>query len=74
MNPTGKGVGFRFPGPKQHGMGIDKGNPDNPQVHQEVDHVVINSNGKVIGRDGNPIQGSIKQDTHTWLIFRSRTD
>ncbi|MBT2441830.1 hypothetical protein J7E93_17275 [Streptomyces sp. ISL-36] len=81
MKPTKKGIGFRFPGPKQDGIRIDKGNPDNPQVLQQVHHVVINSGGKIIGRDGNPIKGAINQSEHNaymahipledWLKWKS---
>ncbi|MFF6980156.1 hypothetical protein ACFZAV_21010 [Streptomyces sp. NPDC008343] len=35
---------------------------NNSQVRQQVDHVVINSGGKVIGRDGKAISGSIKDN------------
>ncbi|MFD9863417.1 hypothetical protein [Streptomyces alboflavus] len=43
-------------------MRIDKGEPSNPQKYQQVDHVVINSGGKIIGRDGKVIDGSIKDN------------
>ncbi|WP_405965607.1 hypothetical protein OG713_42625 [Streptomyces sp. NBC_00723] len=64
MKPTKKGVGYRFPGPKQDGIRIDKGNLNNSQPFQQVDHVVINSGGRVIGRDGKPIKGAINGDDH----------
>lgn len=59
-----KGVGIRWQDPKNLGNGvrIDQGNPNNSQVVQQVDHVVVRSNGKVIGADGRPIGGSIKQN------------
>ncbi|MFE7662479.1 pre-toxin TG domain-containing protein [Streptomyces celluloflavus] len=57
-----KGVGYRWNDGKGNGVRIDKGNPNNPQVYQQVDHVVINSGGKIIGRNGKQIQGSIEND------------
>ncbi|MEU5537797.1 hypothetical protein [Streptomyces sp. NPDC020362] len=32
------------------------------KVYQQGDHVAINSRGKIIGRDGKPTSGSIKQN------------
>ncbi|WP_192816485.1 hypothetical protein [Cupriavidus basilensis] len=62
MAPNKKGVGFRWQDPKNQGNGvrIDKGDPNVSQPTQQVDHVIVRSNGKVIGRDGKPIEGSIK--------------
>ncbi|MET7339552.1 RHS repeat-associated core domain-containing protein [Nonomuraea sp. NPDC005650] len=59
-----KGIGTRWEDPKNPGNGvrIDKGNPKNPQPSQRQDHVVVRRNGKVIGRDGKPINGSVKND------------
>ncbi|MFB1046766.1 pre-toxin TG domain-containing protein [Streptomyces chrestomyceticus] len=57
---TNKGVGYRWNNGKGDGVRIDKGNPNNSQVIQQEDHVVINSGGKVIGRNGKPLDGSIK--------------
>ncbi|HEY1156924.1 MAG TPA: hypothetical protein VGE95_11615, partial [Arthrobacter sp.] len=59
-----KGIGTRWQDPKNSGNGvrIDKGNPKNPQPSQQQDHVVVRRNGKVIGRDGKPIKGSVKDD------------
>ncbi len=57
-----KGAGYRWNDGKGNGVRIDKGNRDNPQVYQQVDHVVINSGGKIIGRNGKPIKGSIEND------------
>nr|MDI7274175.1 hypothetical protein [Cronobacter dublinensis] len=56
-----KGVGFRWQDPNNKGNGvrIDQGNPNISQPTQQVDHVIVRFNGKVIGRDGKPIQGSI---------------
>jgi len=63
-SPINKGVGTRWRDPRNPGNGvrIDRGNPKNSQVTQQVDHVVVSVNGKIIGRDGKPIPGSIKQN------------
>jgi hypothetical protein len=62
--PNKKGVGCRWtdPGDRGNGIRIDKGDPNNPQPSQQVDHVVVRRNGKVIGRDGQPIKGSVKDN------------
>lgn len=79
-NPNKKGVGHRWSDPENRGNGIriDQGDPDNPQPAQQVDHVVVRVNGKVIGRDGEPLEGSIKQNWEQahiplseWLTWRS---
>ncbi len=64
MKANKKGVGYRWNDGKGNGIRIDQGNPNNSQMYQQVDHVVINSGGKIIGRDGNAISGSIKD--HAW--------
>lgn len=58
------GTGFRWhdPGDPGNGFRYDIGNPESPFPAQQVDHVVVRCNGKVIGRDGKPIKGSIKQN------------
>lgn len=62
VSPNKKGVGFRWQDPNNKGNGvrIDKGEPDISQKTQQVDHVIVRYNGKVIGRDGKPVSGSIK--------------
>lgn len=63
--PNRKGSeGFRWSDSKNKGnnVRIDKGNINNSQSRQRIDHVIVNSNGKVIGRNGKPIEGSIKQN------------
>lgn len=63
--PNRKGDGQRWSDPKDPkgtGVRIDKGNPDNSQPSQQVDHVVVRDKGRVVGRDGQPIQGSIKDN------------
>lgn len=51
--PNKKGVGTRWFDPFNPGKGvtIDHGIPDSPQLSQQVDHVVVRSGGKVIGRE-----------------------
>jgi RHS repeat-associated protein len=63
--PTKKGIGFRWldpENPRGNGVRIDQGDPNSPWPSQQVPHVVVRSDGKVIGRDGKPINGSIDQD------------
>jgi RHS repeat-associated protein len=62
--PNRKGDGTRWQDPDDQGNGvrIDEGDPDNSQPSQQVDHVIVRNGGQVIGRDGQPIGGSIKQD------------
>ena len=62
--PNRKGEGQRWQDPNDKGSGvrIDKGNPDNSQPSQQVDHVVVRDKGRVIGSDGQPINGSIKEN------------
>jgi len=62
---TKKGGGIRWhdpANPKGTGVRIDPGNPSSPYPSQQVDHVVVRKDGHVLGRDGKPIDGSIKQD------------
>ncbi|MGI5419036.1 hypothetical protein [Actinomadura luteofluorescens] len=63
-SPNKKGVGRRWTDPENRGNGIriDEGDPNNPQPAQQVDHVVVRVNGKVIGRNGQPLEGSIKEN------------
>jgi RHS repeat-associated protein len=64
--PNRNGVGLRWTDPAKkgtaNGVRIDMANANSPYPSQRVDHVVVRSNGKVIGRDGQPINGSIKED------------
>ncbi|MET9018246.1 RHS repeat-associated core domain-containing protein [Streptomyces olivaceoviridis] len=76
--PTKKGVGWRWNDGKGNGVRIDEGNLNNSQVYQQVDHVVINSGGKILGRDGRPIEGDIKSNAYEahipleeWLKWKS---
>jgi hypothetical protein len=59
-----KGVGTRWQDPNNQGNGvrIDQGSPNSSSPSQQADHVVVNSGGKILGPDGNPIAGSLKQN------------
>ena len=61
-SPNKKGVGKRWTDPEDQGNGvrIDRGDPTHRQPTQQEDHVIVRSGGKIIGRDGNPIDGSIQ--------------
>jgi hypothetical protein len=62
--PNNKGEGRRWEDPNNKGNGvrIDKGDPTNSQPSQQVDHVIVRDGGRVIGSDGKPINGSIKNN------------
>jgi hypothetical protein len=62
--PNKKGAGTRWTDPNNPGNGIriDEGVPKSPWSAQQVDHVVVRSDGQVIGRSGEPLSGSIKQN------------
>jgi hypothetical protein len=65
--------------PQGNGVRIDKGDPSSPNPSQRVDHVVVRTDGKVLGPDGQPIPPgeSIQQhpEAHIplseWLKWRS---
>ena len=79
--PARKAIGQRWVdlnNPKGNIVRIDKGNPNNSQPSQQVDHIVVIKDGNVIGRDGRPIQGSIKNNASSaripleeWLKWRT---
>jgi RHS repeat-associated protein len=56
--PNKKGEGRRFEDPDNKGnrVRVDKGNPDHELPSQRVDHVRVDRDGRVIGRDGKPIE------------------
>ncbi|QEN88206.1 hypothetical protein FZC33_18695 [Labrys sp. KNU-23] len=66
MNKDPTKESYRWWSPEKKGrhnhIRIDKGDPNSKQPSQRVDHVVIQSEGRTIGRDGNPIIGSIRGD------------
>ena len=55
--------GTRWTDPEDMGNGIriDQGDPLSPHPSQQVDHVVIRHRGVVLGRDGSPIPGTIRE-------------
>ena len=59
-----KGVGTRWSDPNNAGnaVRVDLGNPNHSLPSQSADHVIVRSNGQVIGRNGAPIQGSIRDN------------
>jgi hypothetical protein len=73
--PNRKNSGTRWQDPNNQGNGvrIDPADPDSPFPSQQVDHVVVRNNGNIIGPDGNPITGPLKENPQahiplsTWL-------
>ncbi len=59
-----KGVGRRWQDPSDVGnnIRIDMGIPNSPWPSQRVDHVVVSSRGKLIGRDGQPLSGALSDN------------
>ncbi|GAB3851833.1 hypothetical protein GCM10028801_01970 [Nocardioides maradonensis] len=63
--------------PKANGIRIDRGVPNSSFPSQQVDHVIVRSGGRILGPDGKPIVGSLKQnpDAHIplsdWLNWTS---
>lgn len=63
--PNSKKVGTRWfdpAAPKSNGVRVDQGAPGSAYPSQQVDHVIDRSGGNVLGPDGLPITGSIKQN------------
>jgi RHS repeat-associated protein len=59
-----KGVGVRWSdpaNPRGSGVRVDQGDPLLPNPSQRVDHVVVRSGGKILGPDGKPIPGPLKE-------------
>lgn len=61
-NPTSKGSGIRWNPDKSQGVRIDQANPNSPFPSQQIDHVVVRSGGRILGPDGQPIMGRLKQN------------
>jgi hypothetical protein len=61
---TRKGIGSRWTDPNHRGnsVRVDLGDPYSPFPSQRVDHVIVQNNGRIIGRSGDPIEGSIKSN------------
>ncbi|MEU4314366.1 hypothetical protein [Nocardia sp. NPDC024068] len=65
--------------PQGNGVRIDKGDPASPNPSQRVDHVVVRTDGKVLGPDGQPIPPGAPIKDHPeahiplseWLKWRS---
>jgi RHS repeat-associated protein len=59
-----KGVGNRWTDPSDVGNGvrIDQGTPGASFPSQRVDHVVVRSEGRILGPDGKPIVGSLAEN------------
>jgi hypothetical protein len=63
--------GWRWQNPKNKGdnIRIDKGDPNHTKPSQQVDHVRIDSNGKIVGKNGQNFPAGTKPeefplDTH----------
>lgn len=77
--PNSSATGTRWfgPNPDTEGVRVDLGNPQHSWASQQVDHVIVRSDGKVLGPDGQPIVGSIKQNPQAhipledWLKWKS---
>jgi hypothetical protein len=79
--PNRDGRGLRWFDPRGRNFGgirIDQGDPSNPFPSQREDHVIVRSGGNVLGRDGEPISGSIQEDAENahiplsvWLTWKS---
>lgn len=64
-NPNAKGVGTRWSdpsAPQTHGLRLDQGIPGSGWPSQQVDHVVVRSGGRILGPDGKPIVGSLRDN------------
>ena len=62
--PNKKKPGWRWQDPMNQGNGvrIDRGDTNSHHPSQQVDHVIVRKDGQVIGRNGQPITGSIKSN------------
>jgi RHS repeat-associated protein len=80
--PNAKGVGTRWVDPANSGNGIriDQGISRSSFPSQQVDHVVVRSGGRILGPDGKPIVGSLREnpqahiplsDWATWSSWNS---
>jgi len=75
-----KDVGTRWfdpAAPQANGIRIDVGIPGSSWPSQQVDHVVVRSGGRILGPDGKPIVGELRDNlqAHTplsdWLDWNS---
>ena len=61
--PNKKGQGFRWIGRNgANQVRIDRGDPSSDYAHQRVDHVRINSEGKMMNKDGKLLPGGSTSD------------
>jgi hypothetical protein len=56
------GVRWTDPDDPGNGIRIDIAEPSSPWPSQQVEHVVVRSGGNVLGPDGQPVVGAIKQN------------
>lgn len=64
-NPNAKGVGTRWSdpsAPQTNRVRLDEGLPGSGWPSQQVDHVVVHSGGRILGPDGKPIIGSLREN------------
>lgn len=64
-NPNAKGAGTRWSdpsAPQTNGLRLDQGIPGSGWPSQQVDHVVVRSGGRILGPDGKPIVGSLREN------------
>lgn len=75
-----KGVGtcwFDPAAPQANGIRIDVGIPGSSWPSQQVDHVVVRSGGRILGPDGKPIVGALRDNLQAhiplsdWLDWNS---
>ncbi|MDG9700911.1 RHS repeat-associated core domain-containing protein [Streptomyces sp. DH37] len=63
-NPNKQGFTWRAPGRSQDSVRIDKGDPNSKWDTQRVDHVVVNSGGRIVGRGGELLPPGAKIKDH----------
>lgn len=56
------GIRWEDPNDPGNGVRVDKGDPNSSNPSQRVDHVVVRSGGRILGPDGEPINGPLNQN------------